>query len=78
MKVPHGVVAMGHGHPLIVRDHVIVYRLNRLRVRLHPADLEHQSPDRVLNGGKGRLADGRMLVGEGGMRGETSRERKSR
>lgn len=49
VKVPYRVIAVGHRHPLVVCDHVIVYRLDRLRVRLHPTDLEHQSSDRGLN-----------------------------
>lgn len=36
---------MRHGYSRIVRDHVVMYRLDRFRVRLHPADLKHQSPE---------------------------------
>lgn len=40
VEVPGGVVAMGHGHAWVVSDHVLVDRLDGLRVRLHPAHLE--------------------------------------
>lgn len=41
VQIPRGVIVMGHGYTWIMRDHVIVYRLNRLSVRLHPANLKH-------------------------------------
>lgn len=65
MKIPHGVIAVRHGHPLIVRDHVVVYRLDRLRVRLYPTNLKHQSPDRAgFNRGRAG-SDGGERVGAG-------------
>lgn len=39
VKVPGGVVAVGDGNTRVVRDHVLVNRLDRLRVRLYPAHL---------------------------------------
>lgn len=47
VEVPGAVVRVRHGHAGVVRDHVVVDGLYRLRVRLHPPHLS-QSTHKLL------------------------------
>lgn len=39
VQVPRGVVTVWHGNTWVVGDHVVMYRLNRFRICLHPTNL---------------------------------------